>query len=264
MQRKEFLLKLPALAVLPKLDLHSSVNIDKIVKKVPSAKEYIELVREYQREYRGIFEIPLEILAYHFYLESRYNPTVISNRFAVGLAQFMRDTALDLKLKTYSKEKYPELLSLEGKVHSNFDKLRELKFGNPDKIGFAKAFDLNHFELAEKLKLNYDSLYKKTMKLVKEFKDKFDKISRNYTNGKDFDQRLDAEKSIDNGIYLLASLCSKAQEKFQGRIEHNIIRGLACYNYGIKALDYDGLPAVEETINHIRKVIAFADRINLA
>jgi hypothetical protein len=257
MERKQFIGILPSLLAVPNLFFQS--DQDKIIKKLPESKLYIKQINESRLKYNHIFWIPLEALAYHIYLESKFDRNAFSSRLAIGIAQFKRGTAEDVGIKVYSKSKYLGLYNLEKIIERNHNKLDVLENGNNKSNfnGFLELFYNNNFKEAQRLKREWDILNGKNDKLIYNFKKQF----FGYAKDKNFDERTDEKISIDKCCFLIANLCNESRKRFGGKDEHNLIRGFACYNFGIKALDYDGLPTAEETVKHVRKIIAFCDKI---
>ena len=254
LDRRGFIESLSFLFTLSNLGIDPIIRYDIILNEVPEAKQHIDFINHCRAKYANIFNVPLEVLAYHFHLESEYNPKVISPRLAVGIAQFMRDTAKNFGLRIYDKKKYADLSLLEDEVDSNYTVLRDLERG---KEGFVQLFYQNRFPEAEKLKEKYDELKVKNTGLVGKFRKQFS----DYARDDNFDRRTNPHESIEAGVHLLAKSCAEAEKIFGGRREHNIIRGIAVYNYGPQALDDLGLPNVRETIRHIRRIMAFSDRV---
>ncbi|MEK6932901.1 MAG: transglycosylase SLT domain-containing protein [Nanoarchaeota archaeon] len=254
LNRRSFIESLSLFLTSPNFGLGLINSHDLILKEVPEAKPYIDFINECRLKHAITFDVPLEVLIYHFHLESKYNPLAISSRLAVGIAQFMGKTAKDMGLKVYDNK---ELNFLEQRIESNFSKLRTLENGDEESRGFRTLFYNNDFKEAIRLKRNYDALRAENELLIKNFRKQF----LYYAKDQDFDHRTNPHESIETGTKFLIRCCYDAEVKFGGRREHNIIRGLAVYNYGPKALDDGGLPNAKETIKHIRGVMAFTDKV---
>lgn len=219
---------------------------------IPASKPYLETMLRANHNYRTIFDLPLEFHIALIYNESLFNPNVISGALALGIAQFVRDTASGMDMKVYSKALFPELNSEENKIvalRNNRNNLYTLAMSN---------FKNNNFDDAIKNKLGAD-------KALTDLRSQIDLVYHLYLNVKDKidDDRLrDPHKSLDKSSRYLSELGRQNEYKYGGRHAHTILRLIMAYNCGQGNLeDGEGMPVIAETIKYVRKIMLKADEL---
>jgi hypothetical protein len=218
----------------------------------PECKPYLELILKSNNDYRQIFDIPPEYHIAMLYRESKFDPNALSSSAALGIAQFMRDTARYVGLKVYDGRKYKELYDSEKK-------LRELSrdiavLWNDDIIPSLRK---NNFKAVEISKKKYDSV-------VIEHEELKNTIHQIYIGHvlKMEDERRDSQKAIPASAMYYAQLVDACQEFFGGKHVHNFIRGAVAYNCGEQNVKkWKGLPFLQEPVWYIRDIMVNSDKM---
>jgi len=222
-------------------------------KRFPKSKPYLEMILKANNDYRDIYDIPPEYFIALLYKESRFNKYAVSPSPAVGIAQFMRTTAADMDMQTYSRHDHPELFKYETRLAVLNNEVIDLW----DDI--LKFLNRNDFDALKNSKKKYDLAFSERNKALKEFTQAF--TERSMMNL--IDDRLNPEISIDKSMKYLALLCRDSEKYFDGKPLHNTIRGIAAYNAGMRRVKKkNGIPFIKETVDYISEIILLSDRIS--
>jgi hypothetical protein len=232
--------------------------VDNIVSVLPKSAQYIEDIVGAVHAYEKIFPVPLEIAAALFNRESKYDPKARSRCFALGIAQFMRSTAIEepFNMTVYTEETHKVLYDLESAImplNADIAKL-ERKWGN------LKA-EKKYAELALSINASIGEYNKKIMQrtlLQKQYDTIFDE-----TITPENDQRTDAHISIVDGVWYVALLADMVQERYHGDRKITILRALSIYNSGPKQSRKNpaGISTNDETRGFIEDITFNSDRI---
>jgi hypothetical protein len=201
---------------------------------------------------QDVFPLEPEVEVAKLRQESLFNPQAISLAGAVGIAQFIPETARDqFGMTVYATEDYTEGVALRRQFQEETRKVND-------------ALRDNQFKLVERHKLRADELGKKSEERFIRYKKDIETRIRNYRpeDMKNLDHRLDAEIAIRQGVRYLASLCRACSDRFNGSVRHNVLRGLAAYNAGLdQVLRFDGLPVIFQTVDYVRKIMVMYDQM---
>ena len=204
------------------------------------------------RRQQEVFPLEPEVEVAKLRQESLFNPSAISLAGAVGVAQFIPETASgEFGMTVFVTADYTEGVRLR----------KELGEENRQ---VAAALRENKFKLLEKHKLQADELSKQVdERFLRYKKDLESKIVGTTTAARSaIDQRLDPELCIRNGVRYLASLCRASSDRFHGSTRHNVLRGLAAYNAGLdQVLKFDGIPFIFQTVDYVRKIMVMYDQL---
>lgn len=214
--------------------------------------EFLPIIVDECRRQQEVFPLEPEVEVAKIRQESLFKPTAISLAGAVGIAQFIPETASqDFGMQVYVTKDYTDGVVLR----------REF---NEENRQVSAALRDNKFKLVEQHKLRADALSKRVDEHFLRYKQDLEsKIAGVSAAGRAaIDQRLDAELCIRNGIRYLASLCRTCSERFHGSTRHNVLRGLAAYNAGIdQVLKFDGMPFIFQTVDYVRKIMVMYDQM---
>ena len=214
--------------------------------------DFLPVIVEACRKQQDVFPLEPEVEVALLRQESLFNPQAISLAGAVGIAQFIPETARDtFGMHVYVTDEYTEGVSLRNAF---LDENRRV----------SEALRNNRFKLVEKHKLQADKLKNQTdQKFIQYKKDLKAEISkRDSAERIALDQRLDPELAIQNGVQYLAGLCRTCSDRFQGSVRHNVLRGLAAYNAGLdQVFKFDGMPFIFQTIDYVRKIMVMYDQL---
>jgi hypothetical protein len=224
-------------------------NAEKIF---PQCKPYLELILKSNHDYRHIFDIPPEYNIAMLNRESNFDPNALSSVGALGIAQFMRNTAIDAGLKVYDGRKYKELYDSEKRLRELGRNIAVLWNDN-----IIPSLRKNDFKSVESLKKEYDSVVTEHGKL----KNTVHKIYLEELPHME-DARLIWQEEIPASVKDYAHLADKCQKFFGGKHIHNIIRGAAAYNCGYDEVEnWKGLPLIQETIWYVRDIMVNSDKM---
>ena len=209
------------------------------------------IVDECQRQ-QHVFPLEPEVDVAKLRQESLFDPNAISPAGAVGIAQFIPETAQEqYGMKVYVTEDYTEGVKLRKRFLEENRKVRD-------------ALRDNKFTLVKKYKRRADKLGKQTETRFVRYKiDLEGQIAgTSLAERAALDQRLDPELSIRNGIRYLTEVCRACSDRFGGSIRHNVLRGLAAYNAGIdQVFKFDGMPFLFQTVDYVRKIMVMYDQM---
>jgi hypothetical protein len=250
-------------------------KLDDIVMKnaakiYPYTRKFLDNILEANNKYSSIFPVPVQYSVGLFIQESgvpvrgsdgTYSYSIldtlaVSRAGAIGIAQFMRETAKVCGIKVYSRSDAPELYDLECKLTSLN---RELS-----SINYLVADDLknNRFDALKKHKLAYDAKLIIRENTFNSFRDGFLRKVKTDPEFRLKDERINPKIMIDKSAYLLAVNARNSRAHFGGSQIHNVIRALAAYNAGIVSVRENyGLPRIPETVDYVRKIMCYADRM---
>ena len=204
------------------------------------------------RRQQDVFPLEPEVEVALLRQESLFNLQAISLAGAVGIAQFIPETAQDtFGMQAYVTDDYTEGVSLRN-VFLEENRRVSATLRN------------NQFKLVEKHKIQADKLKKQTeRKFIRYKKDLETEISkRNSAERIALNQRLDPELAINNGVRYLAGLCRTCVDRFRGSVRHNVLRGLAAYNAGLdQVFKYDLMPFICQTVDYVRKIMVMYDQL---
>ncbi len=223
------------------------------LKKFPECKPYLDTIMTANDKYRTIFDIPPEYNIVLFKQESDYDPDAISYVGAVGIAQFMRETAKGMGMKVYDSRKHKDLAKKESELRRLTDEASIL-YNNK----VLDALKADNFDAVKKYKLQYNKVFAEATGL----RGLINKIYRQELSTMD-DQRKDPFVSCDMSVKLLAELGRACQTIWGGKPVHNILRAYAAYNSGLgNSKRFKGIMAVPETMNYVRTNMVNSDIIS--
>ena len=237
-----------------------AVYVDAVLQRAekafPESKPYLEAIASADYKYHKYFDLPPEYFIAMLYQESRFDPFAISSTYACGISQFMKPAAEEMGLATYDISRHPELQNLEIAVNEMNDKLLALN------KSFTREFDKDQFDKAIEHKMQYNALKKKHDTAFRDLKKIFIETIREQDDLRAWDGRFVWEDAIPAGRRYIGIDCKECQDIFGGRVEHNIYRGIAAYNAGLKRVYNDhGIAVIKETIRHINEIMKFTDMI---
>jgi len=213
---------------------------------------YLPMIVDECRRQQEVFPLEPEVEVAKLRQESVFNPSAISLAGAVGIAQFIPETARDqFGMTVYVTKDYTDGVLLRR------------EFNEENRLVTAALRD-NKFKLVEQHKLRADALGKRVEEhFIRYKKDLEVRITgAGPAQRAAVDQRLDAELCIRNGIRYLASLCRASSDRFHGSARHNVLRGLAAYNAGLdQVLKFDGIPFIFQTVDYVRKIMVMYDQM---
>lgn len=214
--------------------------------------DYLSIIVEACRRQEDVFPIEPEIEVAKLWQESSFRPDAISLAGAVGIAQFIPETARDgYGMRVYVTRDYTDGVELRKRYLA---KTRDVD----------AALQENRFDRVRQYKLEADELGKQANTAFTRYKqDIQSKISGKSLSARiALDQRLDPELSIQNGVQHLAEVSRACADRFGGSVRHNVLRGLAAYNAGLdQVLKFDGMPFLFQTVDYVRKIMVTYDRL---
>jgi|GEM_PF-4645087 hypothetical protein len=234
-------------------DRYCDIVAQNAEKHFPECKPYLDTILKANNTYRTIFDIPPE---YHIVLlkqESNYDKDAVSYVSAVGIAQFMRETAKGMGMHVYDARMHRDLATKEVKLKEFSDNIVVLWYNK-----IIPSLKKNNFDAVKDFKFEYDKVSLEASILKKEVnRIYFEEISMMD------DQRKDPFISIDVSARLLAELARSCQSIWGGKPIHNILRANVAYNAGLgNAKKWKGLPAIPETIGYVRNNMVNSDLIS--
>ena len=217
-----------------------------------SIESFLPIIVEACHEQQSVFPLEPEVEVSLIRQESLFNPNAISLAGAVGIAQFIPETARnEYGMKVYVTDDYTEGV-----------RLRKLFLEENRKV--SAALGNNHFKLVERHKLRADELDKQMETRFVRYKIDLERQIEGTTLAERIalDQRLDPELAIRNGVRHLAEVCRACADRFGGSVRHNVLRGLAAYNAGLgQVFKFDGMPFLFQTIDYVRKIMVMYDQL---
>jgi hypothetical protein len=215
-------------------------------------QDFLPIIVDECRRQQEVFPLEPEVEVAKLRQESLFDPAAISLAGAVGIAQFIPETASEeFGMKVYVTPDYTNGVALR----------KELAEENRQ---VSAALRDNKFKLVEQHKLRADALSKRVDEhFIRYKKDLESKIAgASAAERAAVDQRLDPERCIRNGIRYLAGLCRTCSDRFHGSVRHNVLRGLAAYNAGLdQVLKFDGMPFIFQTVDYVRKIMVMYDQL---
>ena len=213
---------------------------------------FLPIIVEACREQQSVFPLEPEVEVSLLRQESLFNPNAISLAGAVGIAQFIPETAQDeYGMKVYVTDDYTEGVRLRGLFLEENRKV-------------SAALRNNDFKLVERHKLRTDELGKQTETRFVRYKIDLEGQIQGTTSAERIalDQRLDPELAIRNGVRHLSEVCRACSDRFGGSVRHNVLRGLAAYNAGLdQVFKFDGMPFLFQTVDYVRKIMVMYDQL---
>ena len=222
-----------------------------ILKRFP-IEEILHVIVEACSTHQSVFPLEPEVEVALLRQESLFNPSAISLAGAVGIAQFIPETARDeYGMKVLVTEDYTEGVRLRKRF---LDENRKV----------SAALRENDFEKVKRHKLRTDELGKETETKFVRYKIELESliIGTSASERMAIDQRLDPELAIRNGVRHLAEVSRACSDRFGGSVRHNVLRGLAAYNAGLdQVFKFDGMPFLFQTVDYVRKIMVMYDQL---
>lgn len=217
--------------------------------ELKGAEGFAELVIEACMRNKRIFPIDPLFEIIKIKIESNFNENAISPVGAVGLEQFMPETARMYGMNVYDG-RYYEMMNLRTRLIGLNVSIERRKWNN-NIINL--SFD--DFQRLQKDILSSQILEKKVNEVFEEHKE-------DLLNNRALDDRFNSEISINNAVHYLACLARDCKKHFGGPYEHIIENALASYNAGFgNVIKSGGVPFNFETHNYVRKVKRIYDKL---
>ncbi len=248
--------KLPALRLESK-NLSVDEKLENAVNIYPASDQYVGYVVDANKRHQNIFPVPLEYFIGLLQQESRFNPYAVSVAFAMGFGQFMRGTARDLGMKTYTRQDSKELYDLETEIRRLQGSTNRL--ASASRREFLEGDPLLAKEWHDESQVQRDEW---RVKLGVEFSEKFAEIIKE--RGEDiekFDERT-SPKSIERSAFYVATLCRATNNYFGDNPLNALIWGLSAYNAGLgNVRRNNGVPNFAETKNFLSHIMLNSNEV---
>jgi hypothetical protein len=221
-------------------------------KLIPASKPFLETILRANHNYRTIFDIPVEFHIALINQESKFDPNAVSYASALGIAQFMRETAKGMGLRVYSKELFPEIEKAENRlavVAKETNKLWDLVMVN---------LKSNNFDKMISLKLEYDKSRSERATLTENVA----KMYKNNLEQMDDERIREPHRALDLSSRHISELGRHNETKYGGREAHSVLRAIMAYNCGQGNVNKgEGFPFIQQTVQYVRRIMLEADKL---
>ena len=262
MERREFIQRLQGIAALPYVfyreqvenkfreeDYESIFNGSRFIK----GRDCLPLIIDACNKTRDNFVVTPEVAIVNLFMESSFNARAVSNFGAVGLGQFIAETA-----EPYGSVYVDENYRIAKRLHDEHKRLSQLIEGRTKILESLSVDDFNRLKeifrnrrvVGEERRINFSRYEKNLLTVTKDMR--LDELAG-------FEWRLHEELAIHRSVNHLSNLGEEIKNELGiEEYPYVVLIAIAAYNSGMGAVNGNrGVPPYGETMRHINKFMKY-------